>query len=175
MNMTKNTLTIFSTGLGVPLLLLFWLYFVPRPENPPLWAAQLASINAILNSICVCFLVSGYIAIRLGKKAVHIKCMMTAILSSFLFLISYLTYHHFHGDSKFGGEGTIRTVYFFILISHILLSIVNFPMILVTLSLAFNKSYERHKKWAVWTFPIWLYVSVTGVVIYFMLKAHPAS
>lgn len=171
--MTKNTLTIFSVGLGVPLLLLLWLYYAPVPENPPLWAAQLSSVNAGLNSLSVIFLLCGYVAIRRGNKTTHIKFMISAILSSFLFLISYLTYHHFHGDTKFGGEGAIRTIYFFILISHILLSIVNFPMIMVTLSLAFNKSYEKHKKWAVWTFPIWLYVSVTGVVIYFMLKANP--
>jgi putative membrane protein len=162
---------VFGFGFGVPILLLAWIYGIPRPENPPQWSKWLAPLNAMLNTLSASFLLAGFIAIKKGQQTLHIKFMLSAIASSFFFLLSYLTYHHFHGDSKFLGEGWIRPIYFFILITHILLSMVNFPMILVTLNHAFHRNDEKHKKWARWTFPIWLYVSVTGVVIYLMLKA----
>lgn len=173
--MNKTTLTVFSIGCGVPILLLIWLYFIPRPEVAPAWAEGLSSVNAALNTVCSVFLVLGYGFIRKGLKKQHVVCMVAALSSSFLFLISYLTYHHFHGDTKYLGEGWLRGFYFFVLISHILLSVVNFPMILVTLSLAIQKNFESHRRWAKWTLPTWLYVSVTGVVIYVLLRYDQAA
>jgi putative membrane protein len=96
--------------------------------------------------------------------------MLLATFTSALFLVSYIAYHHFHGDSKFLAQGWIRPVYFTILISHILLSVVQVPLILTTLYLAYSKNFVKHKKIAKITFPIWLYVSVTGVLIFIILK-----
>ena len=96
--------------------------------------------------------------------------MFSATFTSALFLVSYITYHHFHGDTKFVAVGTIRPIYFGILISHILLSAIQVPLILSTLYLALTRKFVKHKKIARITFPIWLYVSVTGVVIFIMLS-----
>jgi putative membrane protein len=89
------------------------------------------------------------------------------------FIFSHLTYHHFHGDTKFLGQGWIRPIYFFILISHIILSVINLPMILTTLYYALDKRLSEHKKLARWTLPIWIYVSVTGVLVYAILNHWP--
>lgn len=160
-----------SIGVAVPVLLLAWLYTVPRPESPPPWSENLDAVNAALNTLCTIFLVTGWIFIKRRKEKAHIRCMVSAVLSSFVFLITYLTYHHFHGDTRFLGQGWIRPVYFFVLITHIIASMVNFPMILITLSHAISGNRDKHRWWARRTLPLWIYVSVTGVMIYLMLKA----
>lgn len=134
------------------------------------WTSYLPEVNAFLNFLTSCFLIAGYRAIKAGKKEVHIKHMITAVGFSGLFLVSYVIYHYFQGDTKFTNPGAIKYLYFFILISHILLSILNVPAVFGTLYHAANKNYEKHKKWAKITFPIWLYVSVTGVLVYLFLK-----
>jgi putative membrane protein len=96
--------------------------------------------------------------------------MFAAVLVAGTFLVSYIIYHHFHGDTRFGGEGLVRPIYFFVLISHIALSMVALPLVLTTLFFAGTEQFQRHKKLARFTFPIWLYVSVTGVAVYFFLK-----
>ncbi len=115
-------------------------------------------------------LVAGLLAIRSGRRELHIKLMLSAVGVAGLFLASYIVYHHFHGDTRFGGQGLIRPVYFFILISHIAGSIVALPLVLTTLFFAGTKRFERHLKIARVTFPVWLYVSVTGVTVFFLLK-----
>jgi putative membrane protein len=100
------------------------------------------------------------------------RFMLSATAFSALFLVSYITYHYFHGDTKFPAHGWIRPVYFFILITHISLSMVALPLILGTLWWALRSEFRFHKKIARWTFPIWLYVSVTGVIVYFVLRAY---
>lgn len=159
----------------VPLLLLGFIYSIPKPEVTPEWTEPLPGFHACMNSLACLFLVSGYIFIKKGNKKVHVIMMLSALLSSFIFLISYLLYHHFHGDTPYEGEGPIRTLYFFILITHIFLSAINFPMILLTFFLAWKKEFDSHRKIARWTLPIWLYVSFTGVLIYLMLKAQQGS
>jgi putative membrane protein len=134
------------------------------------WTIYLPEVNAFLNFVTSMFLIAGYKAIKAGKKEVHIRHMLTAVGTSALFLVSYVIYHYFQGDTKFTNPGVIKYLYFFILISHILLSIVNVPAVFGTLYHAGNKNYEKHKKWAKWTFPVWLYVSVTGVLVYIFLK-----
>jgi len=98
------------------------------------------------------------------------KLMLSAVGVAGVFLASYIVYHHFHGDTRFGGQGLIRPVYFFILITHITGSIVALPLVLTTLFFAGTKRFERHRKLARVTFPVWLYVSVTGVAVFFFLK-----
>jgi putative membrane protein len=156
----------------VVLAFLFWLiYFKTGADASGLaWVSLLPLANAILNFITSCFLLIGYYFIKVGKKLEHIASMLCATMTSAIFLVSYIVYHHFHGDTKFIAEGGIRYVYFFILISHIILSMVMVPLVFGTLYHAARKNFSVHKKLAKWTFPIWLYVSITGVLIYIFLK-----
>ena len=136
----------------------------------------LPTINAILNSTSAILLVTGHHYIKQGKTATHKKCMIGALSVSFLFLISYLTYHYFHGTTHFPGEGWIRPVYFTILTSHTILAAAIVPLAIITLRRGLKGTYDKHKRIARWTYPIWLYVSVTGVVIYLMLyQLYPAQ
>jgi len=127
-------------------------------------------VNATLNAASASLLLLGLAAIRSGRRKVHKRLMVSAFAASAVFLEGYVLYHYAHGDTPYQGEGTIRTVYFTILITHVLLSIAMLPMILTTFYLAARARFAAHKKLARWTLPIWLYVSVTGVVIYLMLR-----
>jgi putative membrane protein len=150
---------------------LIWLIYFKTPANATGdWVSYLPATNALLNSICFMFLVAGFAFIKFGKKTAHILCMLSATFSSALFVVSYILYHHFQGDTKFLAQGSIRTIYFTILISHIVLSIPLVPLVLTTLFHAFKKNYSSHKKFARITFPIWTYVSITGVLIYVILN-----
>ena len=128
------------------------------------------AVNATLNATAVALLLFGFGAIRGGRRELHKRLMVSAFAASAVFLVGYVLYHYAHGDTAYQGVGPIRIVYFAILISHVLLSIVMLPMILTTFYLAARNRFATHKKLARWTLPIWLYVSVTGVVIYFMLR-----
>ncbi len=127
-------------------------------------------VNATLNATSAALLVSGLVAIRNGRREVHKRLMVSAFAASAVFLVGYVFYHYAHGDTQYRGEGTLRVFYFAILISHVLLSIAMLPMILTTFYLAVRERFSAHKRLARWTLPIWLYVSVTGVLIYFMLR-----
>ncbi len=129
---------------------------------------DLPALNATLNAITTVLLVSGWICIRTKKQGAHIAFMILALIVSAGFLTSYLIYHYRIGHMPFQGKGFIRTVYFGILISHILLAVVNVPLIVMTLVPAIRRRWDRHRVIARWTMPSWLYVSVTGVLIYFM-------
>ncbi len=131
--------------------------------------SALPGINASLNSISALLLAIGYILIRRGRVAAHRFCMLSAFATSTLFLLSYLTYHFQVGSVPYEGQGWVRPLYFSILISHIILAAAIVPLALVTLVRAVRGKFERHKRIARWTLPIWLYVSVTGVIVYWML------
>ncbi len=135
----------------------------------PEYISFLPHLNALLNTTSALFLMAGYTFIRLGRIRAHRNCQLTALLSSTLFLASYLTYHYFHGTTRFAGQGIARPIYFIILISHTILAVVIVPLIFVTLYRAVRLDFIRHKKIARWTLPLWLYVSVTGVIVYLML------
>ena len=152
---------------------LFWLiYFKTAAEVDSVgWVNYLPALNAFLNAITATLLISGYMAIKRNNLWLHKTLMISATLTSVCFLVSYIAYHHYHGDTKFLAIGLIRPIYFSILISHILLSIVQVPLILMTLYLAYVKNFTRHKTVARITFPIWLYVSVTGLLIFVILKS----
>ena len=130
---------------------------------------DLPAINATLNGIATVLLGSGYVAIKLGRKELHKALMISALIVSAAFLACYLVYHYHAGSKPFPDLGWIKTVYLVILIPHIILAAVMVPMILKTFWHAFRGEWESHKKIARWTFPIWMYVSLTGVVIYLML------
>ena len=131
--------------------------------------SQLPSLNAALNSLSAILLIAGYLFIKSRNIKAHKTCMLAAFASSILFLISYLVYHYQVGSVPFKGQGGIRLVYFTILLTHTILAITVVPLALVTLFRAFKERFDRHRRIARWTFPIWLYVSVTGVVVYWML------
>ena len=126
-------------------------------------------VNATLNGISALFLLVGYGFIRSGRIIQHRICMVTAFTTSTLFLASYLIYHFNVGSVSFTGEGTIRFLYFTILISHVILAALILPLALMTLRYALKKDFNRHASIARWTLPLWIYVSVTGVIIYWML------
>jgi uncharacterized membrane protein YozB (DUF420 family) len=129
-----------------------------------------AALNACLNGISGIFLLGGYAAIRAGKRDVHKAFMISAVSASTLFLISYVTYHLRAGKVvMFQGQGWIRPVYFTILISHTLLAVIIVPLIIITLRRAWIGRFDKHRLIARWTFPLWLYVSVTGVIVYVMV------
>jgi uncharacterized membrane protein YozB (DUF420 family) len=130
---------------------------------------DLPALNAALNGVATVFLVAGYAFIRARKIAAHRASMLAAVTASALFLVSYLVYHANAGSKPFEGTGPVRAVYFFILITHIVLAAAIVPMVLVTLARALKQRFDRHAAIARRTFPIWLYVSVTGVIIYLML------
>ncbi len=129
---------------------------------------DLPALNATLNSISAVLLVAGWICIKAKKRAAHASFMVLALLVSTAFLISYLIYHYHIGHVAFQGKGFIRPVYFTLLISHVILAIVNVPLTVLTVLPALRKRFDRHKRFARWTLPSWLYVSVTGVLVYFM-------
>lgn len=131
---------------------------------------DLPQLNAVLNSIATIFLFAGFIFIKKRNIQAHMRMMWAAFIMSALFLISYVVFHYHVGSVGFDGTGWIRPVYFVILITHIILAIVNLPMILITMYRAVRKDFERHKKAARWTWPIWMYVSVTGVIVYLMME-----
>ena len=166
----RPILSILALSAVIASFLVWLIYFKGRVAAPE-WVGALPAANASFNSMSALCLILGYINIRRGNRVTHMRFMLTATVFSALFLTSYIIYHFFHGDTKFPGQGWIRPVYFFILISHIGLSMVALPLILTTLWYGLRSQFQFHRRIARWTFPIWLYVSVTGVMVYFFLKS----
>jgi uncharacterized membrane protein YozB (DUF420 family) len=133
------------------------------------YISYLPHINAFLNGTCALLLFAGYSFIRTGRVAAHRACQLSAVVVSILFLASYLTYHYHHGATRFAGQGLARPLYFTILISHTILAILIVPLIGITLYRALRADFVRHRRIARITLPLWLYVSVTGVIVYLML------
>jgi uncharacterized membrane protein YozB (DUF420 family) len=130
---------------------------------------MLPTLNAILNATSAVFLITGYLLIRRRKITAHRAAMIGAVTCSVLFLISYVIYHSYAGSTSFKGTGWARPFYFAVLISHTVLATTIVPFVIITLRRAFRGQYARHLKIARWTYPMWLYVSVTGVIVYLML------
>jgi uncharacterized membrane protein YozB (DUF420 family) len=131
--------------------------------------SDLPALNATLNAIATVFLITGYVLIRRGHRLAHKRCMLGALVTSALFLTSYVIYHLNAGSRPFPGQGTARVVYFTILLTHVPLAAAILPLALTTTARGLWSQYDRHVRIARWTLPLWLYVSVTGVVIYLML------
>jgi putative membrane protein len=135
----------------------------------------LPPIYATINGFTAILLVAAVISIKKGNRKLHERLMKLAITCSVAFLVMYVAYHMTADSTKFGGEGTIKYVYYFILITHIVLSIVIIPLVLITYVKALAKRFDKHKKIAKITFPIWLYVAITGVLVYLMISPYYAS
>ena len=142
----------------------------------PEYISFLPHLNAALNTTSALLLVNGFRFIRRGHVRAHRNCQLTALFTSALFLISYLTYHYYHGATRFTGQGLVRPFYFVLLTSHTILAVVIVPLIMVTIYRAARGDFLRHRNIARWTLPLWLYVSVTGVMVYFVLyHLYPSS
>ena len=130
---------------------------------------DLPAINASLNFVSMIFISTGWYLIRRGAWRRHVACMITAVTSSTLFLVGYIVYHVHVGEKSSGYTGWIAVIYFPMLASHVLLAFVTLPLVIVTLIPAFRRRWDQHRRIGRWTMPIWLYVSVTGVLVYLML------
>lgn len=156
---------------GGALAFLGWLLLIHEGGGASADLSFLPAVNAGLNSVAALAIVAGWFAIRRGERRAHQYLMVSAFAASALFFVSYVVYHYAHGDTRYTGEGAMRLVYFGVLISHVLLSMAVVPMVLGALWLAYRRRFAAHKKVARILAPIWLYVSVTGVIIFFMLRA----
>ncbi len=163
----KKLITIVS--ILIPLAV-FGLFFIKIPNAKPL--SFLPPIYATINGLTAVLLIASIIAIKKGNKKLHEQLNTTAIICSALFLVMYVAYHMTSDSTKFGGEGVIKAVYLFILLTHIVLSIVVIPFVLVTFMRARLGNFPEHKKIAKITFPLWLYVAVTGVIVYLMISPY---
>ena len=152
-------------------LFLFWLiYQHPAADTSSVRLLFLPALNALLNGLSATALLIGYTFIRARKIAAHRASMITAFLFSTLFLGSYILHHYLHGDVRYPIHAAYRSIYLPLLASHILLAVVALPMILVTFFFSLSGRFPQHRKIARWTFPLWFYVSVTGVITYAMLR-----
>lgn len=165
-------LSILGASAGI-LGFLFWLIYFQEPGESAVgrdWAASLPAFNAFCNLLSSSFIVMGVFFIRRRNFKAHGVSMLLATVSSAAFLTGYIIYHQLHGDTRFTGEGWVRPVYFFILISHILLSMAVVPLVLSSLFFAATRKWSIHRKLSRWTYPVWLYVSVTGVLVFLFLR-----
>ncbi len=153
----------------VAMSFLVWLIYFHEGDGSVSRGASLPLINAILNGVSAVLISVGLWAIKQRKRTLHMQLMIAAFASSVLFLVNYIYYHYSHGDTHFTGQGVIRPIYFTVLISHVLLSVVTFPMILTSFYLGLSNRLEAHRRLSKWTWAGWMYVSITGVVVYFML------
>src|ERR1044072_7310635 len=135
----------------------------------PDFYSVLPHLNATLNASSFLLLTSGYFFIRRGRVLAHKRCQLSALTASVLFLVSYIVYHQHHGATRFLGQGIARPIYFTILTTHTVLAVVIVPFVIITLRRALRGNFLRHRAIARWTLPVWLYVSVTGVIVYLML------
>ena len=153
----------------VAMSFLVWLIYFHEGSGGASHTASLPMINAILNGTSAVLISLGLWAIKQRKRTLHMRLMTAAFGSSVLFLVNYIYYHYSHGDTHFTGQGVIRPIFFTILISHILLSMVTFPMILTSFYLGLSNRLEAHRRLSKWTWAGWMYVSITGVTVYLIL------
>ena len=171
---TRYKIILGGLGIVVPLLVAMLFYFkgIFKIEGADAYLRMLPAANAGLNSLTAVALLVGYYFIRQKNVLAHRTAMGTAFALGGLFLLSYVAYHSQVESTHFGGVGAIRTTYYFLLLTHISLAVVTVGLVLFTLYFALTGQYTKHKTIARWTFPVWLYVSVTGVVVYFMISPY---
>jgi putative membrane protein len=164
-------------GLSIAInVLVAVLFFLPEYEGEIVFdVTLLPRLNAIFNSFTFVFLIAALYFVKQKNITLHRRFIYAAFTSTTLFLLSYVTYHYLTESTSYGGEGPLKYIYFFILITHILLAIVIVPLALVTVARGFNMQVEKHRKIARWTMPLWLYVSLTGVLVYLMIAPYYTS
>ena len=167
----KYTPWVWTLSIAIPIVVVI-LFMIKIPNVKPL--TFLPPTYATINAITALVLVFAYIAIKKKKMILHERLMKIAIFLSVIFLAMYVAYHMTSDPTPYGGQGILRSIYYFILISHILLSVGIIPMVLVTYVRAISNFFENHKKIARYTFPIWMYIAVTGVIVYLMISPYYA-
>jgi putative membrane protein len=171
-NDTKYLILIGILSVAIPVVVAL-LFYVPQAGGlGNLDVSFLPHLNAALNSGTAICLIAGFLFIKNKKQRYHITAMVTAFVLSSIFLVSYVIYHYQGTHTTFPGVGAIRTIYFFILITHIILAAIVVPFVLLAIYFGISKQYERHKKVVKYTFPIWLYVAITGVLVYLMISPY---
>lgn len=171
--MKLNGYVIAIISVFIPLVISA-LYLLPKFNIDPKYTSFLPALNATINATTTVVLVLAWVAIRKGRRARHQQLMLTALGLSIVFLLSYLTYHSTSEETKFGGEGVIRYVYYFILLTHIILAGIIVPLVLLTLNRALSEKYDKHRKLARITLPLWLYVAISGVLVYLLISPYYA-
>ena len=169
---TNKAVALAVASAVAALAFLVWLvYFAVPADKAPPWTAALPACDALFNAVSALCAVAGFAAIRRGRRRWHRFFMLCALAGSASFLAGYVVFHHFHGETRFVGTGWIRPVYLALLASHVVLSALVLPLLLATVAFAGLGVFERHQRLARWTLPLWLYVSVTGVLVYLFLRA----
>ena len=171
---TKYKIILGTLGAVVPLLVAVLFYYkdIFRIAGADHYLHQLPAVNAGLNSLTAVALLVGYYHIRRGNVLAHRAAMLTAFTIGGLFLLSYVAYHSQVPSTHYGGTGALRTLYFVLLLTHISLAAVTVALVLFTIYFALTGQYAKHRAIARWTFPVWLYVSITGVIVYFMIAPY---
>jgi putative membrane protein len=166
-------LAFISVSTLVPFLVAILIY-LPKKDfvSPGLWVNELPFYNAIINSFTALLLLAGVFFVKTGKVLLHKISMVAAFLLGVAFLLLYIIYHASVPSTHFGGEGWVKGVYFFFLISHILLAMIVVPLVLAAVYFAIFEKLDSHRRIVKYTFPVWLYVSVTGVIVYFMISPY---
>ncbi|ASK64140.1 hypothetical protein CFK37_19275 [Virgibacillus phasianinus] len=150
-------------------------YYLPKSDDGTIWGVELTvlpALNAILNSFTFIFLLTALIMIKKKNIKLHRRFIVAAFVTTFLFFISYLTYHSMAESTSYGGDGVLMYIYYFILITHIVLAALIVPLALITLGRGLNMQVKKHRKIARWTMPLWLYVSLTGVLVYLLISPY---
>ncbi|HAW20520.1 MAG TPA: DUF420 domain-containing protein [Flavobacteriales bacterium] len=168
----KNYNTLIYILGAVLTLAVALIYVTPKIDMSGTWMDVLPAVNASINGTVSILLILGLVFIKRGNMPAHRFCMSAGLVLSAMFLISYVAYHITHESTVFGGEGTIRTVYLIVLLTHILFAMVIAPLVLITFTRALSGQFERHRKIARITYPLWLYVSITGVIVYAMISPY---
>ncbi len=149
--------------------LMWMLYGRGEPALVPDWTASLPGFNASLNATTLVLVSLGVAAIRSGRRNLHIGLLSGALVAEAVFLLSYATYHYFQGDTPYAGTGVLRPIYFTVLISHVVSSALALPLVLTAAALAVSRRFAAHRRWARVAAPIWIFVAITGLVVYAML------
>ncbi|GHA73221.1 DUF420 domain-containing protein [Pontibacter akesuensis] len=168
----KKFLTLIAIlSVAIPVVVAV-LFFMPKANNPGVDVSYLPTLHAILNSLTAVALVIGYYNVKRGNVMVHRGAMLAAFSLSAIFLVSYVTYHFLGQRTIYGGEGVLKYIYYFVLLTHIVLAVVIVPLVLLSVYYGISSQLARHRRISRWTFPIWLYVAVTGVLVYLMISPY---
>ncbi|ARS34197.1 DUF420 domain-containing protein [Pontibacter actiniarum] len=170
----KKYLTVIAVlSVAIPVVVAV-LFFMPKAHTPGLDVSYLPAFHAILNSLTAVALLVGYFNVKRGNNKAHRAAMLTAFGLSSIFLVSYVTYHFLGQRTIYGGEGALKYIYYFILLTHIVLAAAIVPLVLLSVYYGISNQLKRHRRISKWTFPIWLYVAVTGVLVYLMISPYYA-
>ncbi|MDX5348270.1 MAG: DUF420 domain-containing protein [Hymenobacteraceae bacterium] len=171
-NDTKYLVVIAILSVLIPVAVAFLLFMPQTGKLGDVDVSFLPKLHAVLNSLTAIALVAGYFFIKSNNRRYHKFAMVTAVVVSSFFLVSYVTYHFQAAPTAYGGDGPLRTIYYFVLLTHIVLAAVIVPLVLLSVYFAYSQQYAKHRRISRWTFPLWLYVAVTGVLVYILISPY---